>query len=793
MKKIFRHFVLLLSVLTLNFINCYSISGNSSNDNLVSFIKTETPNIVLKNLGVFDYTKLTYTITSQTPDTIVLEGILYPGTELNSNILQSKITYDKDKPILSIIYIDNKNELNNFNCEIPIDIFKRIEKNSVYQSDYIKNQLLSQHNILNKVEGKIIKRVQNTFSDAIAKAEELSQTDDIIDNFYPSTDIVYDNNNKEIGYQDLLSIIPSYFFENSITYTFIGKEYGFYIDNTVVDKLNSYFSSGTFLIFDIDTHLPYDSLDIDKTNFMINIYDIDTYDYKYYKQSSFQQKDMWDNNFSSQVSSVPILTSKRDDIFIRNLSFMLNISNAYTPNIGDDNYNIDQDKSDFITRVTFNYGASGPKTYNNNSDIVDTAFDTIMFIAGFVPQFQLVSLAYDLVTTTYDLITTVSNEVKNNQEETRIKIIQDNRNNTFDYGDRASSQKNKYGNLIKTSFIYPQENSDFPILFGDGDYANATFETTGMEENTSALSSKINIQFGISLDICCDKSTQNKILIENLGHSNKINDYGTFQTVNKVINKRDNFKNTYSEELKPGEIMFLTINTEDLLESYYNFQIEGLNIEFDCKRYRKNKNMNYEIKKDSFYFNNYSTENEKLSFDHYLSGVIPYCIRIKNCNSTSQLVTFNLSYILDVDSSYLFQKEFNLTRMNFNLPEDNYYFAFHLITNPEAGMASPRPATGITFDIKSSSYSKFYLYNNNLNFICSETIDTYNVEHEINFDKVEYAYYGVLEHLLGTTCSGFISTNVQYKGGSIINPPIISPVDPPIIPPIIVNPSIGKQ
>lgn len=341
---------------------------------------------------------------------------------------------------------------------------------------------------------------------------------------------VYRNNTYStsayFNYSDdpIVNIIPRQLFVNRNTYSFIGKEYGFFV-KTVQDSGNNNLSS--FIVFDIKTVSPYP----ERTNnnpFSVEVIPVFSGIVKY----------------DAAMQCVTYDSYKDPNLALANIRVAVSVCNADEKNIGDSGYNAYQDYGYAISSYGVNAEGVGPKKDEDNAavSLLGLTLGAIGLVPGGTP--------FGVASTIVGAIDFASNYINPDQRtQTGALSGSGTKYNRADYmigNTNTNSMISNYGNLVKgfeTKILNSNGavESNKPLLYKNSNHYYKT--SYGFCQKNSDINWNANIATYVSLDICQD-NTRKVLFIE----------HGNIEFLDSVIGGRVDWYNERPSDTQGGNI-----------------------------------------------------------------------------------------------------------------------------------------------------------------------------------------------------------------------------------------------
>ena len=472
-------------------------------------------------------------------------------------------------------------------------------------TDEAKNDILNQESYLFKYptyysmnrNNKLIKRassLQNNNSDNELSElfEDMTSNRKVFDEYNPQ-DNLFDSNSRILG-SNITKFIPEECFKVTGNYSYVGKEYGFVV-NTITDGVTLYGEEkhlSFVVLYFIYLTLPGDT-NRDNREIVVKvvpetfgIYKHDIYEDDYYWQY---------NNFSPSVDELIYYYSDAPYVAMANIQFGVSLQNANDSNYGDTDYVSEEDNGDFIIQTRYNYsGCSVAEPNDDYSFLIEDAQIVLSYLPFTKELMNLISMGEDAVKLVGDLCTLLGLP---KSSEMYTQKTGDNEVNIIKYPQSALEQRQKYGNLLKTSIVVPMDQSIIsteddqkeynPILFKSFEhYAQANILTN--YGNNNLPSNETKLTYFIAFDIC-NQFVVDPIFgtlgdVEYIMSCIGINTAGTYQSTQREISDNEEFKKDY----KNGEtIRFIYSPNES--------QRQAISYQTDCdailKIYKKDKEL----------------------------------------------------------------------------------------------------------------------------------------------------------------------------------------------------------
>lgn len=452
MKKIFTIFLLIIISFWISLPTWAMVGVNLSNIlihkyNGIDYSINLDYNFFLKE-SIFEKYEADITYQSQT------YTILYISIEKN-------YLYEKDNYLVET-YILNENQIFYFRDFISKECFNNLKINDCPSQELIEKNIDILHNIRmeyldnkiissSSIEVETIPKVSPYFDiikdpiggeTLVEQSERLASTDSYLDSYDPYKDIKYDTNTGRYLENSIINIIPKAYFFKTGTYSFIGKEYGYFI-NTISKTGGTYDSD--VVLFDIDYERLLTNNSPTNADFIVSIQPLFSAKYiSYEKINSSYDNATWNKLFGS-LSSIVLRDSYVYNYFLTDIEMTLNLKNSTGLNQGDFGYNPLLDKGDIVTYSKF-------EIYKTNN-VNKLAIDAISLFLGMIPNVgNLTSAIFALL----DLNNTVNNNksvINSEYEDTSIIVetLADRISLEYLFASTKDKQYEFYGMLYKSS------------------------------------------------------------------------------------------------------------------------------------------------------------------------------------------------------------------------------------------------------------------------------------------------------------------------------------------------------
>lgn len=321
-------------------------------------------------------------------------------------------------------------------------------------------------------------------------SELYTSTDEYLDkySFKGASSVSWDSKFKV---DDIIYIIPKYYFCNEGKHTYIGKEYGFYIETD--KKLGGAYNSQVF-VFDIELVLPGFKDSQSKAYITIIPKIQGVYEYYDYSYSSALFIDFIEEGYTCALFPY----EETFNLFLSEVSFRFTTENKNSLNLGDENYDPLLDDGDFVWQTDYSFEGVEGKTFEKNFvlDLVEFTLGAIPVIGEIIDAANYYKMLNDYIIGKYD--------------PQYISVSSNNRATCETYPSYIEDQLEEFGKILKTVSIKPV-NQDIdgenvnPLLIGNGDEehfvsANVLYNAEG----TLSTCQESNLYVGIDFDIVQD-------------------------------------------------------------------------------------------------------------------------------------------------------------------------------------------------------------------------------------------------------------------------------------------------
>ena len=383
---------------------------------------------------------------------------------------------------------------------------------------------------------------------------------DAISELYTSTDEYLDEYSFDGGsaisgskykVDDIIYIIPKYYFCNEDEYTYIGKEYGFYI-KTNRKKTGKYVSQ--IFVFDIELELPgfHNTPSTAKVTLIPKIQGI----YEYYDRS--YSSILFDSCIEEGYTCALFPKKKTYDLYLNDVEFTFVTENKNSKNYGDLDYNPNNDYGDYILQTEYSFDGVGRRTLENSFIL-----DLVEFVLGHFSETKLISEGIQLFSSIQDAF-------ESDYGPINVPVSANNDATCINYMPYIEDQVLCYEKLLKAAKIKPinqsvDDNTDTefnPLLIGnnkeDGEseqYISASVLYTAQGSLSTCQES--NLYVGIDFDIVQDNT--HIILF----------DWLRFGGVDKLVECQTALKDSY----KRGQdtLTLSTIHNESSIAGEYEY------------------------------------------------------------------------------------------------------------------------------------------------------------------------------------------------------------------------------
>lgn len=347
---------------------------------------------------------------------------------------------------------------------------------------------------------------------------------------------------------DIIKIIPKELFFKQGVYTYIGKEYGFFV-NTIQQKM--YLYTVEVLVFDIEVIKPGISLPIAEGKAKV----VPLFQYKYYaKEKGTMSNADWNLDYDSSLKSVvfPHLTYDAPNYYLKNIGFRFTVDNYVSKNYGDNGYAANSDSGDFVLQSRYNFSGEGKKT-GRNSFVLETA----LFAFGFVKGWK--GVAASILSYGIDVYQNIS---QGNYKYSRPASFYDNEANINTNYEYREDQITYYGNLLKSVKVLPQgqtDDFDDPVLVGtrvENNYAQGIVVMTN--EGGQSASQESRFYTSVRVDVAYDGTHFifgwiKTGTVETIDSSSSVYNYGNYKRGTQLVDDNQVVHNTIT---KPGETKY---------------------------------------------------------------------------------------------------------------------------------------------------------------------------------------------------------------------------------------------
>jgi hypothetical protein len=483
-----------------------------------------------------------------------------------------------------VVYIHQYHELVRITDEISYELAQELIVNStdwIYGDDEISERLISSINIIENysnattnmtpsivsfgapgfwfedggeggggsstptIPNNIKANAQNTVN--LYQYDTYTNTDLFIDTYTVPNNSWRTSDNK-ITDDDITKIIPKSLFFTAGIYTYVGQEYGFFV-NTI--KQQNYLYVVEVFVFDIEVIKPGMIVPIAEGKAKV----IPLFQYKYYaREKGTMSSSDWNSSYSSSLTSVvyPHLSYDSPNYYLKNVAFRFTVDNFVTKNFGETGYNPNSDTGDFILQTRYNFSGEGKKT-GRNSFVLDTALTAFGFVPGWGDALSLLQYGVEVY----------NNVSQGTYKENRQGVIFDNEINITTNYQYREDQILYYGNLLKSARILPKNQSDDfsnPLLIGTR-IPNNYVQGIVLLTNEGGLSASQESRFyvSISLDVAFDGTSYliwdwfPSGSVNTVDSSGSVYNYGNYKRGTQALNEHQIVANTVT---KNGETKY---------------------------------------------------------------------------------------------------------------------------------------------------------------------------------------------------------------------------------------------
>lgn len=403
---------------------------------------------------------------------------------------------------------------------------------------------------------------QNTVN--LYQYDTYTKTDQYIDG-YSLPNNSWKTSDDKITDDDIIKIIPKSLFFTTGIYTYVGEEYGFFVNTT---KQQNYLYVVEVFVFDIEVTKPGMALPIAEGKAKV----IPLFQYKYYaREKGTMSTADWNMSYTSSLTRVvyPHLSYDAPNYYLKNVAFRFTVDNYVSKNYGDSGYSVYSDSGDFILQTRYNFSGEGKKT-GRNSFVLDTALFAVGFVPGWGDALSILQYSIDVY----------NNVSQGTYKESREGVIYDNEINITTNYQYREDQILYYGNLLKSVKILPKNQTDDfanPLLIGtriENNYVQGIVMLTN--EGGQSASQESRFYTSISLDVAYD-GTYYVIFdwfpsgsVNTVDSSGSVYNYGNYKRGTQLLSDNQVVSNTITKSGESKYFKFVPSRT-----GTYTFETTG--------------------------------------------------------------------------------------------------------------------------------------------------------------------------------------------------------------------------
>lgn len=503
------------------------------------------------------------------------------------------------------------------------------------------------------------------------------------------------------GDDPIIKIIPKEYFHTIGSFSYIGKEYGYFIQTVNEICYSSYENENTgnyrsyIIVFDIEANTDLYA-NVDKAIFTVRVlFELEFITIKntvstIWRKSDASQTESIDdeidynivtainNNSNLQYCVVPLFDANRNAktnrYYLNDVSFAGTLQNEQELNETDSSYVLIDDYGSYFTRMDYVY--NGIIIENGSWDnvnrekifsiIIETAVDTL--ISKYASKLStIINIGKAVIK--------VSDEIQDGISDKEYNISND-IFSTHSYYMSRENQINRYGHLAKLAYFVMNSDKNYSILYGTDNSVRIEYTINhGKESDEEANYTRLRNEIALKIVdrnknvISCVKNSNSYNLREPIDYELKLDDS------NKIY-LLENGKNYYKFTPSYSGDYELTINGNKLIKMNFDGDIkESTNISFK-KHLKKGKTYYITIENlstdgicNNFSFcvsNNYSNINIDKYDDHI--------IKINEKNGFKKIIFNNPNVKMKIlDSNLNILKDGDVNNLYYKLRNENYY------------------------------------------------------------------------------------------------------------------------